>query len=139
MEPYALWFIMALVLLGLEMATGTFYLLVLSVAAAIGGLVALAGLVPEIQMPLAAAAAVAGAVVVRRIRKVRPAAAASGFDIGQPVRIVNWNEDGSVRVHYRGAEWDAEPESADTPRSGTLYIKALHGSRLILTAHKPKS
>ena len=41
MAVYIYWFLLALVLLGLEMATGTFYLLVLSLAMAIGGFAAL--------------------------------------------------------------------------------------------------
>jgi membrane protein implicated in regulation of membrane protease activity len=123
MAAYAVWFIMALVLLGLEMATGTFYMLVLSVAVASGGVAALAGII-----------------ILNRIKKVRPAHAANiGMDIGQPVRVVTWNADGTARVQYRGAEWDAEAELPDTPRDATLYIKALHGSKLILTQHKPKS
>ena len=43
MAVYVYWFLLALVLLGLEMVTGTFYLLVVSIAMAIGGLAALLG------------------------------------------------------------------------------------------------
>ncbi len=140
MAAYAVWFIMALVLLGLEMATGTFYMLVLSVAVASGGVAALAGFEPHLQLAIAAVAGVFGIIILNRIKKVRPAHAANiGMDIGQPVRVVTWNADGTARVQYRGAEWDAEAELPDTPRDATLYIKALHGSKLILTQHKPKS
>ncbi len=140
MALYAVWFIMALVLLGLEMTTGTFYMLVVAAALAIGGVAALLGLEPHVQLAIAAVAGIVGIVVLNRIRKARPAQAPGiGMDIGQPVRVVSWNADGTARVHYRGAEWDAEPESSDTPHDATLYIKALHGSKLILTQHKPKS
>jgi hypothetical protein len=46
-------------------------------------------------------------------------------------------EDGTLRVAYRGAEWDAELKSADTPQDQPLYIHAMHGSKLILSHHKP--
>jgi membrane protein implicated in regulation of membrane protease activity len=58
------------------------------------------------------------------------------LDIGQPVRVIKWNSNGSARVTYRGAEWDAEAESADTPHEGALYIAAVRGSALVLTHRK---
>ncbi len=137
MAHYTLWFMLALALLGVEMATGTFYMLVLSGAVALGGVAALAGWELHTQLSLAGIAGVAGIVMLRRLRKSHPADAANiGIDIGQPVRVVSWNEDGTARVQYRGAEWDAEPESTHTPHEATLYIKAMQGSKLILTHHK---
>jgi membrane protein implicated in regulation of membrane protease activity len=138
MAPYIYWFMLALLLLGLEMATGTFYMVVLSVAASIGGIAALTGLDMTLQITLAGVAAVAGTVTLRRMRSARPDDAGNpSFDIGQPVQVVAWNDDGTARVRYRGADWDAEPESVDTPHEGTLYIKATQGSKLILSQHKP--
>jgi membrane protein implicated in regulation of membrane protease activity len=138
MAPYIYWFMLALLLLGLEMATGTFYMLVLSLAAGLGGVVALAGLELALQLTLAGAAAVVGTVILRRMRSARPDEKGNpGFDIGQPVQVVAWHDDGTARVRYRGADWDAEPESGDMPRDATLYIKATQGSKLILTQHKP--
>jgi membrane protein implicated in regulation of membrane protease activity len=137
MAPYVYWIVLALILLGAEMATGTFYMLVLSVAVAIAGLAALAGWEPYIQMTIAGIAGVAGIVILRRIKSSRPAAANNdNLEIGQPVRVIVWTENGTARVHYRGAEWDAEPESSHTPHEPTLYIKAMRGSTLILTHHK---
>ncbi len=139
MEHYIYWFILALVLLGMEMATGTFYFLVLAVAAGLGGVFALAGLGHVYVYGLSGTISVAGTLILRHTKGRRPHAADSNsLDIGQPVRVVSWNADGTARVQYRGAEWDAEPESADTAREATLYIKATQGSKLILTQHKPK-
>lgn len=138
MSMYVYWFLLALVLLGVEMATGTFYLLVLSVAMSIGGAAALLGLGLPAQLSLAALAGILGIVMLRRWRGGRGGDAASqSFDTGQPVRILSWHEDGTARVHYRGAEWDAEPESADVERNGKFYIKETRGSILVLTQHKP--
>ena len=139
MEHYIYWFVLALVLLGVEMATGTFYMLVLSISVALGGVAALAGFEQAMQMALTGVAAIIGTVILRRMKGARPQAANSNnFDIGQAVKVVVWNADGTARVQYRGAEWDAELESADTPREAMLYIKAMHGSKLILTQHKTK-
>lgn len=139
MAPYIYWFVLAFGLLGLEMATGTFYMLVLALALAIGGVAALLGLELSAQITLAALAGIIGTIILRRMKSVPSNDAASqGPDIGQPVQLIAWREDGSARVHYRGAEWDAEPESADMPHDGALYIKTIRGSRLILTHLKPQ-
>jgi membrane protein implicated in regulation of membrane protease activity len=137
MAAYVYWFLLALVLLGLEMATGTFYLLVLSVALAVGGLAALLNASMPWQLTLSALAVIAGTIIVRRWKTTQAdEVAGADMDAGQPVQVLKWNENGMARVSYRGAEWDAEPESADMPRDGTLYIKTIRGSRLILTHRK---
>lgn len=139
MASYINWFLLALVLLAMEMASGTFYMLVLSLALAVGGVAALLGLGEPLQLTLSALAGIAGIVILRRWKAARPAeTASSNLDIGQPVQVVTWHEDGTARVHYRGAEWDAELETADMPRDGALYIKAMHSSRLVLTHRKPQ-
>lgn len=139
MAPYVYWFLLALVLLGLEMATGTFYVLVLAIALGVGGIVALLGLGLPLQLTLSAVTGIVGTVILRRAKFVRPGTVSNqSLDIGQPVQVVAWRDDGTVRVYYRGAEWDAEPEFADTPRDQTLYIKAMRGSILILTHLKPQ-
>jgi membrane protein implicated in regulation of membrane protease activity len=137
MEIYIYWFLLALVLLGLEMVTGTFYLLVLAVALAVGGLTALFTTGIVWQLVFSALTGVVGIVILRRWKSTRASeASAASLDIGLPVKILKWNDNGTARVFYRGAEWDAELESADTPREGTLYIKAVQGSALVLTHRK---
>jgi membrane protein implicated in regulation of membrane protease activity len=137
MEIYIYWFLLALVLVGLEMATGTFYLLVVAIGMAVGGLVALLGGSLVWQLLLAAMTGFAGTVILRRWKSTQAVETPNAsFDIGQPVRVIKWNDNGTARVFYRGAEWDAEPESADTPRDATLYITAMRGSGLILTHRK---
>lgn len=138
MADYAYWFLAALVLIGLEMASGTFYLLMLGIALAIGGGAALIGLSGPLQFTLAALAGITGTVLLRRRNNDAPAEAEEqSLDIGQPVQVLAWHDNGTARVHYRGADWDAETESPDTPHDTTLYIKALHGTTLILTHRKP--
>jgi membrane protein implicated in regulation of membrane protease activity len=136
-DIYVYWFSLALLLLGLEMATGTFYLLVLSAATAVGGLAALLSVGLAWQLMLCAVGAVMGIVLLRRWRRSQINDLASdSMDIGQPVKILKWHADGSARVFYRGAEWDAEPESADMPREGMFYIASVRGASLVLTHRK---
>lgn len=138
MATYHYWLLLAFVVLGLEMATGTFYLLVVSVAMAVAGLAARLGASLALQLILCALALVAGIFILRLWKKSRHNESYGvSLDIGQPVQILNWHEDGTARVEYRGAEWDAEPEYGDMPRKGPFYIKQMHGSSLILTQQKP--
>lgn len=140
MASYINWFLLALVLLVAEMASGTFYMLVLSAALAVGGVAALLGLSEPLQLTLSALAGIAGIFILRRWKAARPAGKnSSNLDVGQPVQVLVWHEDGTARVHYRGAEWDAELETSGiVARDGTLYIKAMRGSTLILTQRKPQ-
>jgi membrane protein implicated in regulation of membrane protease activity len=138
MAIYVYWFLLALVLLGLEMATGTFYLLMVSVAMAVGGTVALLGFEVPAQLALAALAGAAGIFVLRRWKSSHTGDNSSqNLDIGQAVKILTWHEDGTARVTYRGAEWDAELDAPKAGHEGTFYIKSIRGSVLIITHHKP--
>jgi len=137
MALYIYWFLLALILLGLEMLTGTFYLLVVAIAMAVGGLAALLGTSLAWQLTLGAVTGVAGTIILRRWKSSQASAAPSvNLDAGQPVKVLKWNDDGTARVFYRGAEWDAAPEAMDTPHETTLYIAAVRGSGLVLTHRK---
>ena len=138
MAIYTYWFLLALVLLALEMATGTFYLLMLSVAMTVGGLAAWLSANVAWQLTLCALAVVAGTLILRRWKSAQhDKPTDTSLDVGQQVQVLSWHENGTARVLYRGAEWDAEPESAGMPRDGSFYIKAMRGSSLILTHRKP--
>ena len=131
MEHYVYWFSIAAVLLMVEMATGTFYMLILSLAFGAGGVAAVAGLNMPVQMLLGALVGIVGIFFLRRVKT--PAQITQSLDIGQTIYVVAWHEDGTARVRYRGTEWDAELETPNLPHKDTLYIKEIHGSKLILT------
>jgi len=137
LEPYVYWFLLAIGLLALEMATGTFYMLIVSIASGLAGVAALLGLNLPLQITLSAVASIIGTVMLRRMKGLRTGKMVSqSLDIGQSVQVISWRDDGVARVHYRGTEWDAELESPSLPRDGVLYIKAIQGSKLILTPDK---
>jgi len=138
LSSHIVWWITAAVLVGVELTTGTFYLLAVGAAFVIGGLVAWLGFEVWVQFAVATAASVLGIVFAHRWRKGRAEAPQMpGLDIGQTVKVIEWREDGSARVQYRGSYWDAELAGADTPRRDTMSIKETRGSVLILTSlHK---
>ena len=44
-----------------------------------------------------------------------------------------WSEQGTARVWYRGAHWQAELARGQAPRAGEHIITELRGSTLVLT------
>lgn len=139
MAPYVYWFLLAVILAGLEMVTGTFYLLVVGIAMAVGGIAALLGADLMWQLLLGTVTGITGTILLRRWKSAQPAAPADdNLDLGQPVKVLRWNANGTARVHYRGAEWDAEAEAADTPHDVPLYIAAVRGASLVLTHRRPQ-
>ena len=135
MAAYWMWWIMAAILIGAEMMSGTFYLLAIGVAFAIGGVAAWLGASTTVQMLIAGvlSLALASAAHAWRLRRGEPRPL-PGLDIGQTVRVRAWRDDGSARVEYRGTQWDGIVESAQTPRQDTMVIVATRGSTLVLGA-----
>ncbi|MCU0940388.1 MAG: NfeD family protein [Burkholderiaceae bacterium] len=139
MSAYVTWFVIGFALLVAELLTGTFYLLVLAIAAGVAGVAALAGASLPLQLVVAAAIGLAGSLWLRRARagKLPPAAdAMQNLDVGQPVRIDHWSASRTARTTYRGAQWDVELAAGEEPLPGDYVIREIHGSRLIVAGRR---
>jgi len=131
------WWIVGGLLVAGELATGTFYLLMLAIGCAVGALAAHAqvGFVGQ-----AIVAAVVGAVAVltwhrRRPRPVAPIAPANpdiNLDIGERVQVDAWNADGTARVGYRGAAWNVRWVGEGAPGPGAHVIDEVRHNELAL-------
>jgi membrane protein implicated in regulation of membrane protease activity len=129
-----LWWLLAGALVAAELATGTFYLLMVALGAAAGALAAHAGL-PATGQIVAAALCAAGATALWHVRRARsPKSAPAEFnrdvniDIGQRLQVPEWQPDGSARVSYRGALWSVRFSGDGAPRAGEHVIVAVHGN-----------
>ena len=132
MSAYVIWWIAAFALVGLELASGTFYLLVYGVAAAAAGIAAWLGLGLVAQLVIAAAIGLAGTLALKKWRRTEATAGdLQDLDIGHSVTLETW-QNGKGQVKYRGALWDAEAESPEVDASRPLYIRAMRGSVLIV-------
>jgi membrane protein implicated in regulation of membrane protease activity len=138
MGEYWMWWIVAILLAGAELVTGTFYLLAIAVAFAIGGIAALFGASIALQWLVAGVLALVGTSVAHywRTRRGEPPPQPE-LDVGARVRVETWHDDGTARVLYRGTHWDAVLASNATPRRSTMYIVATRGSTLVLGAEQP--
>jgi membrane protein implicated in regulation of membrane protease activity len=132
------WWIAAAVLIAAELVTGTFYLLAVGIAFALGGVAAWLGVGVQSQFVIAGILGVALTIAAHRWRLGRASPAPQpSLDVGQAVHVDSWNADGTARVAYRGSTWDAELASTDVPRAETLYIVATRGSLLVLSDRRP--
>jgi membrane protein implicated in regulation of membrane protease activity len=139
MAAYWIWWIAAAALIAVELLTGTFYLLVVGLAVACGGLAALLGVPAPLQWLIAGVLGLIGTVWLQRWKRSLMARTPpqAPLDIGAQVHVLSWGPDRTARVSYRGSSWDAELASADTPQAETMYITAMRGSVLILAEHRP--
>ena len=130
------WWVLAGVLVAVELATGTFYLLMMALGAAAAALAAQAGLATTAQF-IAAALVGGGATAawhLKRARHPQSAPAASNrdviLDIGETLTVEAWLPDGTARAHYRGSAWAVRYAGTDTPTPGPYRIVALQGNEL---------
>lgn len=149
MAEWTVWFVLAGVTVALEMFTGTFYLLMIGIGLAAGGLAALGGMPAQEQFAVAAIIGVIATVALRQSRfgRISRANAARdpnvNLDIGQTLKVEAWLTAGDgmaiARVTYRGAEWDVELERGSEALPGMFVIREVRGSRLIVAnAHTTK-
>jgi membrane protein implicated in regulation of membrane protease activity len=139
MADSTLWWLATGVLVAAELATGTFYLLMLAIGLAAGALAAHAGLSLTLQLVVAAVVG-GGAVLGWHLRRGRqPAARPPGtnrdvnLDIGETVHVEAWLADGSASVKYRGAQWSAVPAPGTASGgTGSHRIVEVRGSQLVI-------
>jgi membrane protein implicated in regulation of membrane protease activity len=140
MEAHFAWVIAGLVLVIAELVTGTFYLLVLGMAALAGAAVAYFGGSFWMQAVVVAAAAVGGVIWIQRHKRTSEQPVMPPLDLGQPVTLDSWinRTDCIARVKYRNALWDAQIEGDGNGETGEVfYIVAVEGNTLRVAKRKP--
>ena len=113
------WFAIALVALVLEIFSGTFYLLVLSISCAITGILALTlHTSHSLNLTVCAVLSVIGILLAtywhkkQRVIPMSDNTTYDDLDLGQQVAVLGKTNDGLYRVQYRGAEWQAKTENS---------------------------
>lgn len=135
MDQTLVWIIAGIALVIAELATGTFYLLVLAVAAFAGA--ATAYFQPSFWLAAVISAAVAaiGVIGVSRYRAPAQAKGKGGtsLDVGQTVVFESWRSEADrlARVRYRNSTWDARVIDAVPLEAGRmLHIRSVDGNTL---------
>ena len=140
MEQYWWWAIGGIALIIAELISGTFYLLVIGIAALAGAVVAYQHYSFWTQAAVAAAVATVGVIMVTRYRRTQASSPDVSLDVGQSVVLDAWvsENDRQARVRYRNALWDAKVLDEPGAEAGhTLYIKHVKGNTLHVSTKRP--
>ena len=140
MDEDLIWVILGLTLVIVELLTGTFYLLVLGIAAFGAALAAWLGQGFPVQAIVAAAISGLGCYGVHVYRAKNATQQMPNVDAGQPASFENWIDQGGrlARVSYRGASWDALVDGDAAVDAGAmLYVVTANGNTLKVTIRRP--
>jgi len=134
------WLVAGVALIVAELVTGTFFLLVLGIAALVGSGIGYAGGALVWQSLVAAVVAVAGVVWVHRYKRTLGPKRMQGLDVGQPAAFESWvnKSAGHARVKYRDALWDAQIAGDASGEPGEiLYVVSVDGNTLKVSKTRP--
>ena len=139
MDNSSFWWLATGVLVALELATGTFYLLMVAVGLASAAIAAHLDLDFSSQMVVAAVVGLGAVLALYGRRKqfagaqVETSNMASDLDAGQTVEIQphQLTPQGAT-VHYRGSQWVAQSNQGVPLTTGPYRIVKVDGSRLLL-------
>jgi membrane protein implicated in regulation of membrane protease activity len=140
MDPTLAWAIAGLALVITELLTGTFYLLMLALAAFGAAAAAWLGQAFPVQSIVASVVAAAGCYGVHLYRAKSAGQKMAPIDAGMPANFESWIDAGArlARVHYRGASWEARVEGSEALEPGAvLYVVATEGNTLKVAAKYP--
>jgi membrane protein implicated in regulation of membrane protease activity len=129
----ALWALLALIALIVELTHRTFYLLIVSIACGLATIITLIfhwGM--AIQLAVVIVACLIGIPIAGRLR-ARSLTPHLPADHGQIVKVLAVR-DGRLRVLYRGTEWDAVYPGPEPAPGERLKIQELEGNTLKLTS-----
>ena len=140
MDHAVIWAVTGLVLVIVELVTGTFYLLMLGIAAFGAALAAWLGLPFSAQTIVAVLISAVGCYGVHAYKAKNRAQQMAPIDSGMPASFEAWLDAGArlARVRYRGASWDARVEGGEAMEPGvTVYVLATDGNTLRVAKNKP--
>jgi len=133
------WWVAAGIAVAAELATGTFYLLMIAVGLAAGAVATHLGFGLSTQV-IAAALIGGGATAFwhwRRYHQPQSAPARENrdvnLDIGARVNVTVWAADRTTRVQYRGSGWTARLAPGAAVVAGEHIVSAVEGNWLVLS------
>jgi membrane protein implicated in regulation of membrane protease activity len=137
------WWVAAGLAVAAELATGTFYLLMIGLGLAAGAVAAHFGL--SLPLQIVVAAIIGGGATSfwnwrRRSRNGGEVAVYENrnvnLDIGEHVHVDAWAGDGTARVQHRGSSWGARLAPGAKGAAGEYTVSAVEGNWLVLTPRR---
>ena len=134
-----LWWVAAGIAVAAELATGTFYLLMIALGLGAGAIAAHLGLAVSAQVIVAALIGGGGTAFWHWHRFRQPQSAPArenrdvNLDIGERVNVSAWAADLTARVQYRGSVWTARLAPGAVAAPGAHLVTAVEGNWLVLS------
>jgi membrane protein implicated in regulation of membrane protease activity len=138
LSPATFWWVLAGVLVAAELATGTFYLLMMALGAAAAAIGAHLGLALPMQVIVGALVGAGATAAWHWQRKNNPRSEPAAtnrdvnLDIGERVTVAAWEPDRTTRVPYRGSMWTARLAPDAPAHAGEHVVRAVEGNWLVL-------
>ena len=135
MSATSIWWIIAGILVSIELLSGTFYLLMLALGFSAAAIASYWNTSPQIQLAIAAmvgGGAVIGWYVYQKKNSARGKDSPFNLDMSSSVYVAAWRSDGTASVYYRGSHWDACAAFGEKLVAGQYRIQGITGNRLIL-------
>lgn len=138
MSESTIWWLLAGAAVAVELATGTFYLLMVAIGLAAAAIAAHLGASTAAQLITAAVVGSATVGISYFVRSRSPEELPPGtnpdvnMDVGETVQVDDWKADGTALVRYRGAQWAVIQAAGGTPSAGAHRIREVIGSKLVV-------
>jgi membrane protein implicated in regulation of membrane protease activity len=137
MNESSIWWIIVGTLVGIDLMTGTFYLLMLAIGASAGAIAAHAQL--SFTTQLITGSVVGGLAVIfwriyalQKLKAHPEQVAAQHLDVGETVEVHEWLSNGTAQVKHRGAFWTAICAEGSPQGLGFYQIQDIQGNTLVL-------
>lgn len=138
MAQSTLWWLLAGTAVGIELLTGSFYLLMLAIGLAAAAVCAHMGGSFTAQIIVVALVSAGSVLGWRQYRKRQPNSLPAtanrdvNLDIGETVQVDAWAQDGTSTVRYRGSSWAVAGVAGEPLSAGPHQVVEVIGSRLIV-------
>ncbi|MDD5471346.1 MAG: hypothetical protein PHP05_05455 [Sideroxydans sp.] len=129
------WLVYGVLCMLAEFLYGSMYLFAIGLAFAYPALAEYNGADLNMQLAALGAGVVIHSLIVYGIRSLKGsgAPAKAPAEVGDKVEVIEWLDECSARVTYRGQEWQADKFDSRMPDAMQGTIHSVQGSRLVIT------
>ena len=132
------WTVFAILCMLAEFTSGSFYLLAIGIAMFYPAVADVLGAPMNVQVGLLVGGSIVHILIVIMLRKRKGAgpSTVAPVGMGERVDVIEWLDECSARVTYRGEEWGADKVDAEMPDADHGTIESVRGSRLIISTRE---
>ncbi len=130
------WLVVGVLFMLAEIGSGAFYLVAIGLACIYPAYYSFHSAPVSTQLTALTIGALIHGAIVMLLRRNRSKGKSSGkmpSDIGQRVKVIEWMDECTAIVEYRGRQWQADKVDARMPDAEYGIIDSMHGSRIVIS------